>query len=295
MADDAESGWFSDLLSQFGSGIVKAGSNAIDYFTTPKGVVQLGSMGLGYLGSQSNGFAQPQIPPTGYQGGVPALRAQRTQVPQMLGEEMSDGSIRPMGSPTPTGLGALAGPQGTGREAQMMYDPNRRPGSSGRRYFTDTQYIAEDDDIGAAEKRMAAQAAKLSEANIRNPARQELMGGGVGGQPGSMLGSQPKPQYQPDQRLMAAGGLAGLKKGKYLDGSTDGMADRVPARIDGRQEARLSDGEFVIPADIVSHLGNGNSDAGAKVLEQMMSRVRKARTGNKKQGKEIDPKTILPV
>jgi len=278
MGDDVSfdiGGWFGDLLDDFGSGIAKAGSNAIDYFTTPEGAVRLGSMGLSYLGNQSNGFAQPQIPPTGYQGGVPALRAQRTQVPQ--------------------GLGALAGPQGTGREAQMMYDPNRRPGSSGRRYFTDTQYIAEDDDIGAAEKRMAAQAAKLSEANIRNPARQELRGGGVGGQPGSMLGPQPKSQYQPDQRLMAAGGLAGLKKGKYLDGSTDGMADRVPARIDGRQEARLSDGEFVIPADIVSHLGNGNSDAGAKVLEQMMSRVRKARTGNKKQGKEIDPKTVLPV
>ena len=272
MTDNAESGWFSDLLRQFGSSVVKAGSNAIDHFTTPEGIIRLGSMGLGYLGSQPNGFGQPQIPPTGYQGGVPALRAQRMQVPQ--------------------GLGALAG---TDREAQMMYDPNRRPGSSGRRYFTDTQYIAEDDDIGAAEKRMAAQAAKLSEANIRNPARQELMGGGVGGQPGSMLGSQPKPQYQPDQRLMAAGGLAGLKKGKYLDGSTDGMADRVPARIDGRQEARLSDGEFVIPADVVSHLGNGNSDAGAKVLDQMMSRVRKERTGNKKQGKEIDPKTVLPV
>ena len=51
------------------------------------------------------------------------------------------------------------------------YDPNRRPGSSGRRYFTDTQYIAEDDDIAAAEERMASQAAELSEANIRNPAR----------------------------------------------------------------------------------------------------------------------------
>jgi hypothetical protein len=73
------------------------------------------------------------------------------------------------------------------------------------------------------------------------------------------------------------------------------MADEVPARIGGRQEARLSDGEFVIPADVVSHLGNGNSDAGAKVLEQMMGRVRKKRTGNKKQGKEIDPKTVLPV
>jgi hypothetical protein len=69
----------------------------------------------------------------------------------------------------------------------------------------------------------------------------------------------------------------------------------VRANIDGTQEARLSDGEYVIPADVVSHLGNGNSDAGAKVLDRMLSRVRKARTGNKKQGKEIDPKKFLPV
>lgn len=94
---------------------------------------------------------------------------------------------------------------------------------------------------------------------------------------------------------MAAGGIAALKKGKYLDGATDGMADKVPANIDGVQEARLSDGEFVIPADVVSHLGNGNSDAGAKVLEDMMRRVRKARTGNTKQGKEIDPKKFIPA
>ena len=73
------------------------------------------------------------------------------------------------------------------------------------------------------------------------------------------------------------------------------MADKIPARIDGAQEARLSDGEFVIPADVVSHLGNGNSDAGAKVLKDMMDRVRKVRTGNKKQGKEINPKKFLPA
>ena len=94
---------------------------------------------------------------------------------------------------------------------------------------------------------------------------------------------------------MAVGGLAELEKGAYLNGSTDGMSDEVPARIDGRQEARLSDGEFVIPADVVSHLGNGNSDAGAKVLQRMMGRVREERTGNKKQGKEIRPKNLLPV
>ena len=81
----------------------------------------------------------------------------------------------------------------------------------------------------------------------------------------------------------------------YLGGRTDGMADQIPARIDGRQEARLSDGEYVVPADVVSHLGNGNSDAGAKVLKDMMGRVRQARTGTPKQGKEINPNKILPA
>ena len=94
---------------------------------------------------------------------------------------------------------------------------------------------------------------------------------------------------------MAGGGIAKLQKGRYLDGETDGMADEVPAMIDNEQPAMLSDGEFVIPADVVSHLGNGNSDAGAKVLEDMMDRVRKARTGTTKQGPEIDPKEFLPA
>jgi len=72
------------------------------------------------------------------------------------------------------------------------------------------------------------------------------------------------------------------------------MADKVPARIDGAQEARLSDGEFVIPADVVSHLGNGNSNAGVETLHGMMDKVRQARTGNKQQGKEINPKQFIP-
>ena len=91
----------------------------------------------------------------------------------------------------------------------------------------------------------------------------------------------------------AGGGLASLSKGYYLGGSTDGMADKVPATIDGAEPARLSDGEFVVPADVVSHLGNGNSDAGAKQLYSMMDRVRKARTGTTKQGTEINPRKYL--
>ena len=95
--------------------------------------------------------------------------------------------------------------------------------------------------------------------------------------------------------MPVAHNIARMKRGRYLGGATDGMADKIPATIDGKQKAALSDGEFVIPADVVSHLGNGNSDAGAKTLYAMMDRIRKVRTGSKKQGKEIRPKKFLPA
>ena len=91
---------------------------------------------------------------------------------------------------------------------------------------------------------------------------------------------------------MAQGGRA--LPPRYLDGHSDGMADKVPANIDGRRPAALSDGEFVIPADVVSHLGNGNSNAGAKRLYKMMDDIRAARTGNPKQGKQINPDKFMP-
>lgn len=91
---------------------------------------------------------------------------------------------------------------------------------------------------------------------------------------------------------LAAGGAA--KPPRYLDGPTDGMADKINTDIDGTQAAKLSHGEFVIPADVVSHLGNGNSKAGADVLYKMMDRVRKARTGTTKQGKQINPAKFTP-
>lgn len=90
---------------------------------------------------------------------------------------------------------------------------------------------------------------------------------------------------------MAAGGMLP----RFLSGGGDGMSDSIRANIEGTQEARLADGEFVIPADVVSHLGNGSSKAGAKQLYDMMDRVRKARTGNTKQGREITPTKLMPV
>jgi hypothetical protein len=100
----------------------------------------------------------------------------------------------------------------------------------------------------------------------------------------------------PVKRAMG-GEINGYAKGgglHYLKSAEDGMADRIAATIDNKQPAKLSGGEFVIPADVVSHLGNGNSEAGAKQLYAMMDRIRHARTGTKKQGKQINPAKFTP-
>lgn len=105
-------------------------------------------------------------------------------------------------------------------------------------------------------------------------------------------------KYRP-YRYAAGGGIASLGSysdgGRMLKGPGDGMSDSIPASIGRKQPARLADGEFVVPADVVSHLGNGSTDAGAKQLYAMMSKVRKARTGNPKQGRQIQPRRYLPA
>lgn len=94
-------------------------------------------------------------------------------------------------------------------------------------------------------------------------------------------------------KMMAHGGISSLGSysdgGRLLKGPGDGMSDHIPASIGDKQPARLAEGEFVVPADVVSHLGNGSTDAGAKQLYAMLDRVRQARTGSKDQGKEINP------
>lgn len=102
------------------------------------------------------------------------------------------------------------------------------------------------------------------------------------------------PNVGPQPQRAAQGGIMDAAKGRYLRGDTDGMADEIETSIDGEQPARLSHGEFVVPADVVSHLGNGNSDAGADKLYKMMDKIRVARTGTKKQGKQINPDKFLP-
>lgn len=221
---------------------------------------------------------------------------------------------------------------------QVQYeDEGRRPGATGRRYFTDTQFIPQG-DAAAREAAVAAAASQAQGLRALQPAaapaanpwagkmnlaalKGETLRSPIAAQaaparatlpelmsvfkgiaqeraPGQSVSAQdiPMEAQQPTGFTnMAHGGIAELAKGgRYLGGPTDGMADEINTTIDEKQPAKLSHGEFVIPADVVSHLGNGNSDAGAKKLYQMMAKVRKARTGNEKQGKQINPDKFMP-
>lgn len=100
---------------------------------------------------------------------------------------------------------------------------------------------------------------------------------------------------------MAAGGAApaGLAAARtqprFVQGGGTGLSDDVPVKMDDGGDGRLADGEFVIPADVVSGLGGGSSKAGADMLYQMMERIRQAAHGKSQQIRPVDPSRVLPV
>lgn len=216
------------------------------------------------------------------------------------------------------------------RSSVQYDDANRLPGALGRDYFSETRYTpvtgvaatdtaAREADLAAvkAETTGIASGYKPPVPAVNPYASGDKMfptkynptttvGTGTGTATGTGTGAAtnasgvanllPIPDPSKPVVYAAEGGLMSFAKGgnNYLRGKTDGMADKLNTSIDNRQAAKLSHGEFVIPADVVSHLGNGNSDAGAQKLYQMMARIRKARTGNPRQGKRINPDKFMP-
>jgi len=303
--------WFDNLVSGVGSFISGTGDVLTDVATGIFGDdVDLGAL-AGLIGSAAykSGGVDPLLDilgldflqsdanaprPAGYQGSIPNYVAVQERVPQS----------------------GIAPP---------------RPGATGQRYFSDVIYAQKPESMMTPPTLEQARAMAQTQAQnlgiaalptlpnpnpqgapIRTGASYALPqpsgdSGGVMGAVRDMTSRRGPPVSADEARavssvvdsltpqLLAAGGLASLGgKGYYLGGTTDGMADRVPASIDGKQEARLSDGEFVVPADVVSHLGNGNSNAGAQQLYAMMDKVRQDRTGRKEQGKQINPKRYMP-
>ena len=158
----------------------------------------------------------------------------------------------------------------------------RRPGAGGTRYGGDVTFTPRGSSAAAPVGGLASLIENTTPGNMNSiptPVRAVDI---------------PEAMRMVDPSQYAVSYAKGGSTGRYLQGETDGMADKIPAQIGRDQPAALSHGEFVIPADVVSHLGNGNSDAGAKKLYSMMDKIRQARTGTKKQGKEINPDKFMP-
>ena len=240
---------------------------------------QLASLaGLGALlnsggGGGGGGYA-------GYRGGIPKYTASRTQyAPPVstvgmgyrpsdtevmdylkrpgLNDSMIARSMNEYGV-SPERIAGITGAPIANIQSryQAALGPNagiaRRPGSGGVTYFSPMVYTPQ----------AAAPAAPVA------PVEQV---------------TQPNPTIQD---TYAAGGIASLggysDGGQLLRGPGDGVSDDIPATIGDKQPARLADGEFVVPARIVSELGNGSTEAGARKLYAMMDRIKKSRSKSMK-------------
>ena len=153
----------------------------------------------------------------------------------------------------------------------------RRPGSGGISYFTPMQYNAPAAATPATPVTPPADTAVVPPESVAEP---------TGAANGGLMG-------------YARGGIANLGSysdgGRLLKGPGDGVSDSIPATIGKGQPARLADGEFVIPARIVSELGNGSTEAGARKLYAMMDRIKKSRRKAKNIAADTKSDKHLPA
>lgn len=258
-ATDSGTPGFAQTLSNLVSRGGQAAFNALkSAFTKPDGSVDWRAVATtaGGIGGLLNiGGAQQK--PSGYQGKIPQYTAVRQAV-------------------------------------QPQYDPNRRPGSSGMRYFTDVQYAAPA-NVSAAQTAAAEQAQGLATLNAQNPARQAVPEAKMAG--GGIVNLQPGGFVLPADVVSHVGngssdaGMRTLQRrlgAQPIRGRGDGMSDSNMTTIAGQQPAAVAHEEMYLQPKQVEQLG------GPERLYAMMDNIRKARTGTTKQGRQINPDKFLP-
>ena len=301
-------------------------------FTDGKGNLDWGSLvstGAGLVGAY-NAYKQAEAgnKPVGYQGGIPAYTAVRGRAAEPIagsrpgaGHQYFTGVKFTPAAGLPAAQDAMNAKVTDADKLNADNAKARTVAPSQKLSMTPDDFMKSDD----YKKFQADSAGQMGTMDMYNSPYFGMQSSGSIGrgldnayenwknsQSGSKIPSAPAQEVPAKQSLappptqpvieVAHGGIMGLARGgkptrpqgTYLRGDTDGMADKIPGTIDGIQPARLAHGEFVIPADVVSHLGNGNSDAGAKQLYKMMDRIRMARTGSEKQGREINPSKFMP-
>jgi hypothetical protein len=250
----------SDLNSGFNAGSLFSSSDLAKLFKDSPLLKTLGAVGMGKLADK---LFDVQKGPGGYRGGIPTLTASRQQLP--IPTSMMNAAGTPM------------------LDAKGVPIP-RRPGSGGVTYFSPMQYLTPAQVAAQATAQTPAQTTPATPTDTGIAAlpaeTQETITAAGGG-------------------MMRSGGIANLGSysdgGRLLRGPGDGVSDSIPATIGRKQPARLADGEFVIPPRIVSELGNGSTEAGARKLYAMMDRIKKARSKAKNIAADTKSDKHLPA
>jgi hypothetical protein len=246
------------LLSDLGYGASSFGDSVGSFFDNYGGIAAAGLGGLlgAFGGGSGSGGGTAQI--TGYQGGIPRYTASR----------------------------------------QFTAPPaDRVPGSAGYNYFSDVVFTPTESAPPADNTTPPTSTAPPSGGNYVT--YDDLQRMGVNINTGSDVLAGQGAAAGGYVRKFAAGGIGSLGSysdgGRMLKGPGTGQSDDIPATIEDKQPARLARDEFVIPADVVSMLGDGSSDAGAERLYAMMDRIRKMAHGKTKQQSKINPNKALPA
>ena len=291
----------------------KAGMSGLDAASKGLGAIQSGGLGAYQSGMQAMGA--PSMLRTGLAAAAPVLMAAPQQPQLPVGDSTMPQRLKyEQGTATPFPQPDVPGYDDLGRDfgRQNRFFPN-----AGYKQITPEEAksirgYAAGGYMGGGPVEAMSNANAVGEntgypqADItghayatpwQTPVSQNVVAGtadtGVNRMTGQMLAEggavEPTPDFQEPYTAMARGGLSDLGSysdgGRLLRGPGDGVSDSIPAVIGKKKPARLADGEFVVPARIVSELGNGSTEAGARKLYAMLDRVQSARKKSIGKGK----------
>jgi hypothetical protein len=272
---------------------------------TMAGITQMGQKVLGYtgLGMLANKFAPENA-------ARQAAIAQGIDPDNPQTQGTAGGGYGAMGG---GGYGISVGGDGVAPDVSMGSNPNGYMGSMNNpsAYTAAPSFDAAAEAAANAQADSARAAAAAAAEGAAYDAHDAAMGGGYtggdysGGYSGGNAGATNSESHGGDdggqgfaKGGMPAAGLHAATRGtepRFVRGAGDGQSDDIPVKMDDGGDGRLADNEFVVPADAVSALGSGSSEAGARALYDMVDRIRKQAHGNTKQANPVDPGKVLPA
>jgi len=287
------------LGGQMGGGSSALGSNPANPGLTADVTSQLSPFGPGMDSALHTGVAPSLMSqltrPEAIGAGLGSLASSSMMKPPAIEEKPEEEVIRGMPIKNTSVFGDYGYDSGSNRELDYNIAKNYAEGGDLQDPMAMEMGLGSMQSEGMGEssmndKQLISGAIDVIQGEVQDPDQQKV----ILGQFVAQFGQQ---ALQDLVGKVQSGEIGGEPKegDGMVTGAGDGMADMVPASLGKDQDVLLSDGEFVVPADVVSGIGNGSSDSGSDKLYEMMDRVREMRTGGTTQPPAVPSQMMLPA